>query len=68
MAVSRWIGNQTGWSIRKFVRATRRYRTTEIRAGDRTITAVDPLPADLNEALNHIYRHVGTTNLSKLRY
>ena len=52
--------NQKGWSIRKFVRATRRYRTTEIRAGDRTITAVDPLPADLNEALNHIHRHVGT--------
>jgi len=60
LAVSRWIGNQTGWSIRKFVRATRRYRTIEIRAGDHTITAVDPLPADLNEALNHIHRNVGT--------
>jgi len=22
--------------------------------------AADPLPADLNEALNHIHRHVGT--------
>jgi hypothetical protein len=59
LAVSRWIDNQTGWSIRKFVHATRRYRTIEIQAGDHTITAADPLPADLNEALNHIHRHVG---------
>jgi hypothetical protein len=52
LAVSRWIENQTGWSIRKFIRTTRRYRTIEIRAGDHTITAADPLPADLNEVLN----------------
>jgi hypothetical protein len=32
LAVSRWIENQTGWSIRKFVRTTRRYRTIEIQA------------------------------------
>jgi hypothetical protein len=60
LAVSRWIENQTGWSIRKFIRTTRRYRTIEIRAGDHTITAADPLPADLSEALSHIHRHVGT--------
>ena len=46
--------NQTGWSIRKFVRTTRRYRTIDVQAGDHTITAAAPLPADLNEALNHI--------------
>jgi hypothetical protein len=27
LAVSRWIEHQTGWSIRKFVKAARRYRT-----------------------------------------
>jgi hypothetical protein len=59
LAVSRWIENQTGWSIRKFVRTTRRYRTIEIKAGDHTITAADPLPADLSEALDRIHRHTG---------
>ena len=27
MAVCHWIENQTGWSIKKFVRSARRYRT-----------------------------------------
>ena len=27
LAVSRWIEDRTGWSIRKFVRTARRYRT-----------------------------------------
>jgi hypothetical protein len=59
LAISRWIENQTGWSIRKFVRTTRRYRTIEIQAGGHTITAADPLPADLSEALDRIHRHPG---------
>ena len=33
LAVSHWIEHQTGWSIKKFVRTTRRYRTVQIRAG-----------------------------------
>jgi hypothetical protein len=41
----------TGWSIRKFVRTVRRYRTIETQAGDRTIVAADPLPDDLRDAL-----------------
>jgi hypothetical protein len=53
-AVSHWIEAHTGWSIRKFVRTTRRYRTVEIQAGDHTITAADPLPDDLREALTKI--------------
>jgi len=36
LAVSRWIEHQTGWSIRKFVKTARRYRTVEIQAGART--------------------------------
>ena len=38
LAVSHWIENQTGWSIKKFVHTTRRYRTVQIRAGQQTLT------------------------------
>jgi hypothetical protein len=54
LAVSRWIEHQTGWSIRKFVKTARRYRTIEIQAGDHVITAADPIPDDLRKALNAI--------------
>ena len=52
LAVSKLIEAETGWSIKKFVRTTRRYRTIEIQAGQHTITAADPLPEDLADALN----------------
>ena len=51
LAVTRWVEDTTGWSIRRFVRTARRYRTIQIQAGTQTITAADPLPDDLNEAL-----------------
>jgi Transposase DDE domain len=54
LAVSRRIEAATGWSIRKFVKTARRYRTIEIRAGDHVITAADPLPDDLHDALTKI--------------
>jgi hypothetical protein len=57
LAVSRWIETQTGWSIRKFVRTARRYRVIEIQAGGHTITAADPLPQDLHDALHAIHNH-----------
>ena len=47
LAVSRWIEDTTGWSIKKFVKTARRYRTIQIQAGAHTITAADPLPDDL---------------------
>jgi hypothetical protein len=59
LAVSRWIENTTSWSIRKFVKTTRRYRTIEIQAGPHVITAADPLPDDLREALDRIYGRTG---------
>jgi hypothetical protein len=31
MAVSHWIEHQTGWSIKKFVRTARRFRTVVIQ-------------------------------------
>jgi transposase len=54
LAVSRWTEAQTGWSIRKFVKTSRRYRTIEIQAGRQAITAADPLPDDLRQTLNAI--------------
>ena len=54
LAVSHWIERQTGWSIKKFVQTLRRYRTVTIRAGNHTLTAADPLPADIQEALTAI--------------
>jgi Transposase DDE domain len=51
LAVSRWIEHRTGWSIRKFVKTARRYRTIQIQAGDHVITAADPLPDDLRQAI-----------------
>jgi transposase len=54
LAVSRWIEHRTGWSIRKFVRTARRYREIQIQAGDHTITAADPLPDELRDAIDAI--------------
>jgi hypothetical protein len=54
LAVSHWIGHQTGWSIKKFVRTARRYRTVQIRAGRQTLTAADPLPDYLRDILAKI--------------
>jgi transposase len=54
LAVSRWIERATGWSIRKFVKTPRRYRPIQIQAGDHVITAADPLPDDLRQAIEAI--------------
>jgi len=54
LAVSRWIEAQTGWTVRKFVKTARRYRTIQIQAGRQTITAADPLSDDLRQALEAI--------------
>jgi hypothetical protein len=54
LAVNRWIEHQTGWSIKKFVRTARRYRTVQIRSARQTLTAADPQPDDLRDALAKI--------------
>ena len=51
LAVTRLIEDRTGWSIKRFVRTARRYRTVNIRAGTHILTAEDPLPDDLRDAL-----------------
>lgn len=59
LAVSRWIEDATGWSIKKFIKTARRYRTIQIQAGEQTITAADPLPDDLRDALDAIRTRTG---------
>ena len=54
LAITRFIEDRTGWSIKKFVRTARRYRTVQIRAGQRLLTAEDPLSADPRDALAQI--------------
>jgi transposase len=54
LALTRFIEARTGWSIKRFVCTTRRYRTVKIRVGQQTLTAEDPLPADLRDALSLI--------------
>jgi hypothetical protein len=56
LAVARVIEGTTGWSIGKFIKTTRRYRTIQVQAGQHTITAADPLPPDLQDALNALNR------------
>jgi hypothetical protein len=58
-AVGRLVEDRTGWSIRRFVHTARRYRTVQIRAGLQILTAEDPLPADLREALTLITESEG---------
>ena len=47
LAVSHWIEHQTGWSIKKFVRTARHYRTVTIQIGQQTLTATEPIPTTL---------------------
>jgi hypothetical protein len=51
LAVTHQIETNTGWSIKRFVQTARRYRTVAIRAGGHVLTAEEPLPTDLRDAL-----------------
>jgi transposase len=55
LAVSHWIETTTNWSIKKFTRTIRRYRTIEIQAGIHTVTAQDPLPDEIREIIAKIH-------------
>jgi hypothetical protein len=54
LAVTRNVENTTGWTIKRFVRTARRYRTVHIQVGSQVMTAEEPLPDDLREALAKI--------------
>jgi hypothetical protein len=59
LAVSRLVEERTGWSIRRFVQTARRYRTVQIHAAGQMLTAADPIPDDLHDALARIGRPRG---------
>ncbi|VBA33553.1 hypothetical protein LAUMK21_05055 [Mycobacterium pseudokansasii] len=53
--LTHWIEHRIVWTIRKFVRTVRRYRTITIQAGQHTIAAADSIPDDLAQALAEIH-------------
>jgi hypothetical protein len=68
LAVSRWTEQQTGWSIRKFVKAARRYRTIGIQAGPHAITAADPCPPTSGQPSTKSTADQLHTKLSQVRF
>ena len=55
LAMARWLETTTGWSIRRLITTARRYRTITINIAGHTLTAADPLPPDLTQALHNIH-------------
>jgi transposase len=51
LAITRPIEDRTGWSMKKCLTTTQRYRTVQIRLGSQVLTAEDPLPPELHDAL-----------------
>jgi len=51
LAVTHHVETLTGWSIKRFVQTARRYRTIAIRTGGHILTAEEPLPHELRDAL-----------------
>jgi hypothetical protein len=48
------LEQSTSWSIGRFVKTLRRYHTVTIQAGNKIITAADPLPDDALRALTRL--------------
>ena len=55
LAIARRIEAATGWSIKKFITTTRRYREITINANGHALTAADPIPDDLAHALTALH-------------
>lgn len=53
--MARWLETTTGWSIKRLITTTRRYRTITITIAGHTHTATDPLPPDLTQILTTIH-------------
>jgi hypothetical protein len=54
LAVTRFTEGRIGRSVKKFARIARRYRAVQIRADRHALTAEDPPPPGLRNALAHI--------------
>lgn len=59
LAVAQRIEHLTGWTISRFVKTLRRYRTVQINTGSHTITAEQPIPDDIRTALDRIHQRQG---------
>ena len=57
LAVSHWIEEHTRWSIKRFVKTLRRYRTVTINTGTNTLIAEDPLPDEIRTLLSYLPTH-----------
>ena len=60
--MARWLETTTGWSIRRLITTARRYSTITISIAGHTLTAADPLPPDLTQALSNIHHDTETLN------
>lgn len=59
LAVSQRIEHLTGWTISRFVKTLRRYRTVQINTGHHTFTAEQPVPDDIRAALDRLHQRAG---------
>ncbi len=54
LAVTQFIEDRAGWSIKKFVHSARRYHTVQVGVGGQLVAAERSLPVDLRKALAQI--------------
>ena len=68
LAMARWLETTTGWSIRRLITTARRYRTITINIAGHTLTAADPLPPDLTQALHNIHHDTKRANSGRSQW
>ena len=56
LAVSQRIEHLTGWTISRFVKTLRRYRSVQITTGTHTLIAEQPVTDDIRTALDQIHQ------------
>jgi hypothetical protein len=59
LAVSHWLEQRSGWSIKRLVQALRRYRQVTINTGTQQIIAEQPIPDELRRILSKIHQLPG---------
>ena len=59
LAISQRIEHLTGWTISRFVKTLRRYRSVQINTGNHTFTAEQAVPDDVRAALDQIHQRAG---------
>jgi len=54
LAVATRIEQATGWTIKRFIKTLRQYRTVIINTGTQQVTAEQPIPDDVRQALTRL--------------